>query len=307
MPAGLRPTTFETAGGGTHQQDFKFRAGDVLLLDFGCYPNPLNAVGEVEFAVGAEVEAQHPSLGKSFHKGCKIESKQDDGTYTVLFPPLAPRRSSGGSGHGTRGGRGIRGRGRGGRNGGRGEQVASLDGGSVSGISVTKVRVSYCHYRKGTAVPPELIGHSKGIKQVLLERSLINDTELKALRGRCDSKLKKTKQQERAQAVEEGESVEVPMHLGRGCKSAMGAEFCCLDYLLSQQPDFLAQENQISEYIDSRGHLCIFLPKYHPGFIRLLFLSPCLCHQILLTPNPYTSYRTQLYRAILGTLEMVYS
>jgi len=224
----------------------------------------LNAAGEVEFNVGAEVEAQHPDWGKSFHKGCRIESKQDDGSYTVVFPPLAPRRS-GGSGHGR--GLGRRGRGRGG-NGGRGDigQLASSEGGAVSGIAVTKLRVPYSHYRKGTAVPPELIGHSKGIKQVLLERSLINDTELKTLRGRCDSKLKKTKQEERAQVIAEGESVEIPMHLGHGCKSAKGVEFCCLDYLLSQQPDFLAQENQISEYINSRGHLCIFLPKYHPGY-----------------------------------------
>jgi hypothetical protein len=272
VPAGLRSTTFKTAAGETHQQDFKFKTGDVLLLDFGCYPNPLNAAGEVDFSVGAEVEAQHPDWGKSFHKGCRIESKQDDGTYTVFFPPLSQRRSSGGSIHGSRGGRGIRGRGRGGRNSGRGDvQVASLDGGAVSGIAVTKVRVPYSHYRKGTAVPTELIGHSKGIKQVLLERSLINDTELRALRGRCDSKLKKTNQEACAQAVGEGESVEVPMHLGHGCKSAKGAEFCCLDYLLSQQPDFLAQENQISEYIDSRGHLCIFLPKYHPGLSFIVF------------------------------------
>ena len=47
----------------------------------------MNAAGEVEFNVEAEVEAQHPHWGKSFHKGCRIESKQDDGSYTVVSPP----------------------------------------------------------------------------------------------------------------------------------------------------------------------------------------------------------------------------
>ena len=39
---------------------------------------------------------------------------------------------------------------------------------------------------------------------------------------------------------------------------------CCLDFLLSEQPDFQAQQNAIQELNLSRGHYCIFLPKYHP-------------------------------------------
>ena len=39
---------------------------------------------------------------------------------------------------------------------------------------------------------------------------------------------------------------------------------CCLEFLLSDQPDFKLQQNAIEELIISWGHLCIFLPKYHP-------------------------------------------
>ena len=39
---------------------------------------------------------------------------------------------------------------------------------------------------------------------------------------------------------------------------------CCLEFLLSEQPDFQAQQNAIQELIFPRGHNCTFLPKYHP-------------------------------------------
>ena len=39
---------------------------------------------------------------------------------------------------------------------------------------------------------------------------------------------------------------------------------CCCEYLLSEQSDFKQQQNAIQELILPRGHLCIFLPKYHP-------------------------------------------
>ena len=39
---------------------------------------------------------------------------------------------------------------------------------------------------------------------------------------------------------------------------------CCLEFLLSEQADFKEQQNAIQELVLSRGHFCIFLPKFHP-------------------------------------------
>ena len=41
------------------------------------------------------------------------------------------------------------------------------------------------------------------------------------------------------------------------------SERCCLARLLSKQDDFQLQKSQVEEKITQRGHLCIFLPKFH--------------------------------------------
>ena len=38
---------------------------------------------------------------------------------------------------------------------------------------------------------------------------------------------------------------------------------CCMARLLSQQGDFKDQPSMLETYIHSRGHECIFLPKFH--------------------------------------------
>lgn len=38
---------------------------------------------------------------------------------------------------------------------------------------------------------------------------------------------------------------------------------CCCRRILYNQPDFANQKSAIEEYIVSRGHYCIFYPKYH--------------------------------------------
>jgi hypothetical protein len=40
-------------------------------------------------------------------------------------------------------------------------------------------------------------------------------------------------------------------------------ENCCMARLLSQQDDFKNQPSMLENYVSSRGHLCIFLPKFH--------------------------------------------
>ena len=39
---------------------------------------------------------------------------------------------------------------------------------------------------------------------------------------------------------------------------------CCCVFALSQCDDFKDQKNAVMELIESLGHLCVFLPKYHP-------------------------------------------
>ena len=49
-----------------------------------------------------------------------------------------------------------------------------------------------------------------------------------------------------------------------GFKCKEGETACCCRRLLFTQPDFQAQKFQLEEFIESRGHLCDFYPKFHP-------------------------------------------
>jgi len=76
---------------------------------------------------------------------------------------------------------------------------------------------------------------AKGMKQILIERSLWKD----GLNGDC--KLCKGKKK-----VVDPQRVD-----------------CCMRRILSLQPDFIAQKSRLQIEIEKRGHKCIFYPKYH--------------------------------------------
>jgi hypothetical protein len=38
---------------------------------------------------------------------------------------------------------------------------------------------------------------------------------------------------------------------------------CCCRSVLFHQPDFVSQKSQLQEFVERRGHLCDFYPKYH--------------------------------------------
>jgi hypothetical protein len=83
---------------------------------------------------------------------------------------------------------------------------------------------------------PEFPGQLKGMKQVLLERGLWKN----GLVMQC----KKAKD-------------------GSGGKCKAGATDCCARRILDLQPDFQEQKSLVQEVIETAGHLCIFLPKFH--------------------------------------------
>ena len=40
-------------------------------------------------------------------------------------------------------------------------------------------------------------------------------------------------------------------------------EWCCLYQILSLQANFTNEKPMIQHYIESQGHVCMFLPKFH--------------------------------------------
>jgi hypothetical protein len=69
----------------------------------------------------------------------------------------------------------------------------------------------------------------KGMKQILMERDLWRQGLLMVCKEKC---------------------------LGESTN-------CCAQRILEHQPDFLMQKSLVQEVIEERGHLCIFLPKFH--------------------------------------------
>ena len=76
---------------------------------------------------------------------------------------------------------------------------------------------------------PQHPNQPKGIKAILTERGLYQSR----LRGKCKSK----------------------------CGSE--SDICCNKRILEMQDDFRQQKSLVQEVIESAGHLCIFLPKFH--------------------------------------------
>ncbi|THU92285.1 hypothetical protein K435DRAFT_672399 [Dendrothele bispora CBS 962.96] len=77
---------------------------------------------------------------------------------------------------------------------------------------------------------PTMPGWFKGMEQIIRERGLYPAGGLRATcPTKCDDK----------------------------------ADRCCCRRVLFLQPDFIAQKPQLQEYIESRGHICDFYPKFH--------------------------------------------
>lgn len=127
---------------------------------------------------------------------------------------------------------------------------------------------------------PTLQGKAKGLKAVLNERESVWDEMIaknggKRPVGKCKeckkSQAKKDAERKVAEAeamgredtledddivqaeeVEEPEVAESPI-----------SDWCCCYRVLSLQEDFANEKPMIQHYIESRGHVCMFLPKFH--------------------------------------------
>jgi hypothetical protein len=212
-------TTWVDSGGTSHTQSFLFAAGDTLLFEAkGVRANPLGPDGAVRFRVDDVVESVKPGAGDKKYKPGVVVVSREEDNTYTLRFPS--------------------------------DDV-------VSGVSVASMQVPVATYKKGP-VPAALVGHSKGMQQILLERGVIAETS--KLNGKCGTAdRKKRKAAKQAVGIGKGESIDVPVHVGWADQVP-----CCLEFLLSEQADFKEQQNAIQELVLSRGHFCIFLPKFHP-------------------------------------------
>jgi hypothetical protein len=55
-------------------------------------------------------------------------------------------------------------------------------------------------------------------------------------------------------------------------KCVARGQYCCAAATMALQPDFLAQKSMLEEAIEQRGHIALFLPKFHPEFN---WIEPC--------------------------------
>lgn len=120
-----------------------------------------------------------------------------------------------------------------------------------------------------------LAGQPKGMEQILRERSLLETLDLHNGRtvGVC-SECKKS-QAARDKAAKEAKAREDEIE-GSGIEglaardSAMTelhnlqrSKTCCMQRVLSLQPDFVAKKPLLQVVIEQAGHKCLFLPKFH--------------------------------------------
>ena len=115
----------------------------------------------------------------------------------------------------------------------------------------------------------KLLKVQKGSRQVCMERDVKVQKTLpngkKRLIPHCCKCVEKTEaelfQDEMMKATGKIDQIEAKIrHAGY---DEDGVPCCCV-YALSQHDDFKAQKNAVMELIEKLGHLCVFLPKFHP-------------------------------------------
>ena len=134
------------------------------------------------------------------------------------------------------------------------------------------------------------IGQPKGVAQVLKERGLWDHYLQLATREKrtmvlkckgCKERSRRQTAQVRADAMARENSaaggvwfnVQANVDLNLASTAVEGSDSdvhlsedsvgCCWSKILGAQSDFSGERNQLQQIIEGRGHVCVFLPKYH--------------------------------------------
>jgi hypothetical protein len=142
----------------------------------------------------------------------------------------------------------------------------------------------------------ELCGKPKGMKAVLQERESVwaelverNDKVV----GKCKEcqKSQAKKDAERriaaAEAMGQEDSLEeADLAQAEEPDEELKDDWCCMYRALSLQDDFANEKPMLQHYLEGRGHVCLFLPKFH-----------CELNPIEMLWG-YAKYRTYFYFSI---------
>jgi hypothetical protein len=139
---------------------------------------------------------------------------------------------------------------------------------------------------------------SDGGKQRVQRDTIIPDSNpTEALRGRVQTMTLPDGRPKGLQRVLEERGFKVS-HLRTKCAPVCPIENqdCCMARLLSQQDDFKNQESMLETYIRSRGHECIFLPKFHCE------LNPIEMVRTLISRQSFTNLH--FFHQVLGLVQV---
>ena len=125
-----------------------------------------------------------------------------------------------------------------------------------------------------THLDPELRGKAKGMKAVLQERESVWDELNTRCNGKvvgkckCCKKSQTKKDAERRVAAAEAMGQEDTLtddDISQPAEvvAAPANQWCCMYRVLSLQEDFTNEKSLIQHYLEGRGHICMYLPKFH--------------------------------------------
>src|ERR1700720_2484893 len=120
----------------------------------------------------------------------------------------------------------------------------------------------------------KLRGLPKGLKAVLEERVSVWDELMTRRNGKVNGKCKQCKKSQVKKDAERqiAEAEAMGREDGLTDKDLVEAEesveesedkWCCMYKVMSLQDDFVNEKPQLQHDLEARGHICLFLPKFH--------------------------------------------
>jgi len=123
---------------------------------------------------------------------------------------------------------------------------------------------------------PSLAGVAKGMRIVLQERRSVYDRLVREVGGEskvfgkcseCQKSAAKKDAERRVALAEmagqEDEISEADLEQATQAPAEQQNKWCCLSRVISLQDDFLNEKPEIQHYLEGRGHVCLFYPKFH--------------------------------------------